>query len=248
MKISPDRARHGFTLMEVMIAVSLLSLISVGILTTLRMGLNALDKTNRKLISNRRVTGAQRALEAQVANFIPVIAEVNAGLPGPSDKVPFFQGEPQTMRFVSSYSLQEASRGYPRILEYQVIPREEGHGVRLVINEHLYTGPLGAGFFIMGRQIDPATGTAAPRFRPVETGPGSFVLADRLAFCRFAYLTPPVPPEPEVWAAVWTRPGWPRAIRVEMAPLDEDAAQLRPTAMTAPIHVDRTPIFPYVDQ
>jgi general secretion pathway protein J len=241
------RLQRGFTLMEVLIAVSLLSLISVGILTTLRMGLSALEKTNRKLISNRRVTGAQRALEAQVANFMPVIAQVTPGFQAPPERIPFFQGEPQSMRFVSSYSLQEASRGYPRILELQVIPREEGDGVRLVVNEHLYTGPLGAGLFILGRHIDPITGAGTVQFRPIEIGPGSFVLTDRLAFCRFSYLTPPVPPDPETWTAVWTRPGWPRAVRVEMAPLDEDAAQLRPTAMTAPIHVDRTPIFDYAD-
>jgi hypothetical protein len=233
--------------MEVLIAVSLLSLISVGILTTLRMGLNALEKTNRKLIANRRVTGAQRALEEQVANFIPVVADVAPDLQTPPEKIPFFQGEPQSMRFVSSYSLQEASRGYPRILEFQVIPGDEGKGVRLVVNEHLYTGPRSAGAFCLGRRTDPSIGLPVLRFRPIEIGPGSFVLADRLAFCRFQYLTPPVPPDPETWVSQWVRPGWPAAVRIEMAPIDEDASQLRPTAMTAPIRVDRNPVYQYAD-
>ena len=53
-----------------------------------------------------------------------------------------FQGDPQTMRFVSSYSLTEAARGLPRLLEYQVIPGEDGNSVRLVVNEIVYTGPV----------------------------------------------------------------------------------------------------------
>ncbi|MEJ7607865.1 MAG: hypothetical protein WKF37_16740 [Bryobacteraceae bacterium] len=36
-------------------------------------------------------------------------------------RLPFFQGDTQTMRFVSTYSLQEAGRGFPGA-ELQVIP------------------------------------------------------------------------------------------------------------------------------
>ncbi len=239
--------RRGFTLMEVLIAISLLSLLSVGILLTMRVGLSALERTNRHLIANRRVTGAQRAMEQQVANFMPVVADVVNELQAAPEKVPFFQGEPQSMRFVSGYSLQEAARGYPRILEFQVIPGSEGRGVRLVVNEHLYTGPRSAGFFCLGRRPDPATGAPVAMFRPIETGPDSFVLADRLEFCRFSYLNGPEPPAPGLWVSMWIKPIWPKAVRIEMAPLAEDAGQLRPTAMTAAIHVDRTPVFDYGD-
>ncbi len=241
------RARNGFTLIEVLIAVSLLGLLSVGILTTLRMGVTSLEKTNRRLIANRRVTGAQRALEQETANLIPVQAALGQDLQSPGERVPFFQGEPQSMRFVSSYSLQEASRGYPRILEFTIIPGDENRGVRLVVNEHFYTGPRSAGIFCVGRMVDPITSRPMLRFRPIETGPQSFVLADRLAYCRFLYMSGETPPDPYTWMPVWTREGFPRAIRVEMAPLVEDAMGLRPTTMTATIHVDRLLPFQYAD-
>ena len=49
--------RAGLTLIEVLIAVSLVGLLSVGMLWAIRVGVNAMGKSNEKLISNRRVTG-----------------------------------------------------------------------------------------------------------------------------------------------------------------------------------------------
>jgi CheY-like chemotaxis protein len=108
----------------------------------------------------------------------------------PTTKAQFFQGEPQSMRFVSTYSLQEAARGLPRILEFQVIPGEGGRGVRLVVNEQLYSGPAAAGFFCLG------PGGDSFRFRPIEIGPRSFVLADRLSFYA------PYQSDPDRWGKV----------------------------------------------
>jgi len=39
----------------VLIAVSLVGLMSIGILMSIRVGLNAMDKTNTRLMANRRV-------------------------------------------------------------------------------------------------------------------------------------------------------------------------------------------------
>ena len=49
------------------------------------------------------------------------------------------------MRFVTSYSLQDAWRGRPQIAALQVIPGADGAGVRLIVNETPYTGPAQAG-------------------------------------------------------------------------------------------------------
>jgi prepilin-type N-terminal cleavage/methylation domain-containing protein len=232
----------GLTLLEVVIAVSLLSLLMVGVMTSLRLGLSALGRTNTQLMANRRVAGAQRVLEGQLEGFMPVIG-LYGGTPGapPNAKMPFFQGEPQSMRFVSSYSLQESARGLPRILEFQVIPGKDNEGVRLVVNENLYTGPASAGFFCLGKTPEGFL------FRPIEIGSRSFVLADRLAFCRFTYQDAPPPPAPVKWTPVWVLPRWPGAIRIEMAPLDEGGPRLQPVSVTARIHVTRYPIFEYGD-
>ena len=115
MRSSRER---GLTLMEVLITVSLVGLMSIGILMSIRVGLNAMDKTNKLLMANRRVLGAQRILEQQVMGIMPAKAECRAAPDRPGAMMIFFQGEMQSMRFVSSYSIQEAGRGYPRILEF----------------------------------------------------------------------------------------------------------------------------------
>lgn len=231
----------GVTLMELLIAVSLLALLVTGILSAMRMGFNALGKANGRLMDNRRVAGAQRILEQQIAGFIPVVAECLADPERPPVRMPFFQGEPQSMRFVSGYSLGEAWRGFPQTVEFQVAPGKDGRGVMLIVNEHLYTGPRGPGLFCLGARFDPELGRPVPRFRPIEIGPGSFVLADKLAFCRFAYRELAPPPVMERWVPMWTAPQWPTAVRVEIAPFEPDPARLQPMTLTVPVRINRAP-------
>jgi prepilin-type N-terminal cleavage/methylation domain-containing protein len=247
MTASPRR-EQGLTLMEVLIAVTLLSLLSLGILMAMRVGLSAMERAKARLMDNRRVAGTQRILAEQIAGFVPAVALCGPAPDAPKVRMPFFQGEPQSMRFVSTYSLQEAWRGMPQILEFQVIPREDGKGVRLVVNEHLYSGPVGAGFFCLGRGLDPTLGFEVPRFPPIQVGSQSFVLADRLAWCRFAFLEPAAPPVFQRWKPNWVLPRWPLAVRIDMAPLEDTPAQLRPVTITAQVHVNRSLEIPYADQ
>jgi prepilin-type N-terminal cleavage/methylation domain-containing protein len=241
-------SRSGVTLIEVLVAVSLLSLLSLGILLALRVGMSALDKANRKLMDNRRVAGAERILQQQLAGFIPVVA-VFAPVPdAPGMKIPFFEGRAQSMRLVSGYSLGDAARGLPQILEFQVIPGEEGRGVRLVVNETVYTGPRSAGAFCLGPGPDPELGVATQRFLPISIGPRSFVLADRLAYCRFSYLERVPATLLERWLSNWILlDKWPMGIRIEMASLQTDPGSLKPVTVTAAVRVDRYPIFDYAD-
>jgi hypothetical protein len=236
---APARSDGGFTLLELLISFTLLSLLSVAMIISLRVGLSAMNKVNDRLMSNRRVVGVERVLELEVGGIMPVTANCLGSGGGAPARIAFFQGEPGAMRLASSYSLQEAARGLPMILEYLVIPGENNIGVRLVVNEHVYTGPRGAGQFCAG-------GGPAPQFLPIQTGPASFVLADKLAYCRFSYREALPPPELARWTALWTKSRLlPNAIRIEMAPLDPNAARLEPVTLTIPVHVTRLPMEEY---
>jgi prepilin-type N-terminal cleavage/methylation domain-containing protein len=238
---------QGVTLIELLIAVSLLSLLSVGMLMALRVGLNSLDKANGKLMANRRSTSVQRILRNEIEGFIPVGAECPGGQGAEPVKVPFFDGRPQSLRLVSDYSLEEAFRGLPRILEFQVIAGDKGAGVRLVVNEFIYTGPRAAGASCLGIFTVPETGVTVPRFAPVEIGPRSFVLADKLAYCRFNYRRLiPVTGE-EQWVPAWTWLDWPSAVRVEMASLEPDPSRVPLVTATMPIRVNRRTGVAYED-
>jgi prepilin-type N-terminal cleavage/methylation domain-containing protein len=247
--MTPRNPRSGVTLIELLIAVTLMGLLAAGMLMAMRIGMDAMNKSDARLMSNRKVTSVERILEQQVAGIMPVTAECQGAPDQPRTAIAFFQGEPQSMRFASTFSLHEGARGLPMILEYQVIPGENGVGVRLVVNERIYTGARGAGATCTGMQTD-AFGVPAPHFLPIQVGSGSFVLADKLAYCRFSFreLAPQAtPPPPPKWYTVWTKPVLPDAIRIEMSPLDPAPARLQLVPLTIPVRVTRRPLEPYIN-
>ncbi len=240
-------SQSGLTLIEVLIAVSLLSLLTLGMMWAIRIGLNSMQKANERLMANRRVTGAQRVLEQEIYNLIPAAAEVFSNPAAPSgQKMPFFEGQPQSMRFVSSYSLKEGSRGHAQILGLQVISGDNG-GFRLIVDETPYTGGRSAGLFILGRGFDSINGRATVQFTPIEAGPNSFVLADKLASCTFSYQELRPRPELQRWVPVWTADAWPDAIRIEMEPLGEVGRRLHMITVVAPVRVTRSATEVYED-
>ncbi|HYP13178.1 MAG TPA: prepilin-type N-terminal cleavage/methylation domain-containing protein [Bryobacteraceae bacterium] len=241
-----SRSQSGITLMELMISITLLSMLALGMLFAFRIGLSAMSRSSERAVANRRVLGVERALTQQIAGFIPAKAYCQASPEQPIQHLPFFQGDPQTMRFVSSYSLQEASRGYARILEFQVIPSNQNQGVRLIVNERLYTGPLSTGALCLGMVSDPASGVTRTVFRPVEVGPLSFVLADNLSRCDFFFKDETNPDEP-VWRPSWVRDTTPSAVRIQLVPLEPDPSKIHVPTITVSFRPNRHAMKEFVD-
>jgi prepilin-type N-terminal cleavage/methylation domain-containing protein len=246
-------SQAGVTLIEMLIAVTLVGLLSVGMVFAMRIGLMIFSKTETKLMDDRKVVGAQRILEQELEGLVPFTVGCTGRDDGEAPQVagavagitPYFQGGSQTMRMISTFSLQQAWRGQPQLLDLVVIPGETT-GVRLVVNE-LPFSPASAGSNCTGMMTDPETGLQAPKFIPLVFGPRPFVLADQLAFCRFSYLIRGTFQKPTpVWSAR-AGSGWPLAIRVEMAPLVPDGSRLQPFTIVAPIHLHRAPEITYVD-
>lgn len=257
------RSQSGVTLIEILVAVSLLSLLSVGMLTAMRLGFSTMDKVDAHLVLNRRVVNARGIIENEINGFVSTMADYIAqpngfspnGVPRNQIRsVPFLQTEAQSMRFVTSYSLEDGWRGRPQIAVLQVIPGEaiagdNRPGVRLIVNETPYTGPAQAGQSILSIEQDASAGRQIVQFAPVPPGPQSFVLADRLAFCRFWYLQPLQKAPFQIWRPDWEQPQrLPLGIRIEMAPLDAGANGLHVTTVTVPLSVNGTPGSVYVDQ
>jgi prepilin-type N-terminal cleavage/methylation domain-containing protein len=221
---------RGVTLIELMIAITLVALLSVGMLMAMRTSMITMEKTDARLELNRRVMSAEQILSREIGGVMPVMGDC-ANLTGGHARLPIFSGTEQTLRLVSTYSLAEGARGYPRILELAVVPAQSG-GVRLIVNEHLYSGPT----------------STAPFCLPAEPNPQSFVLADRLAFCRFSYheINLDVPLSGN-WIPGWTRQNLPSAVRIEMSRLPGDPSGLPVGPVTIPIHITRNVGAPYDD-
>jgi hypothetical protein len=233
------RATAGLTLIEILIAVTLLSLLTLGMLLVMRVGLMSYNKATDKLMANRRVVGAQRLLESELMGLIPATPPCSGGPKELSElHFNFLEAEPQRLRIVSSFSLQEGWRGHPQILEFAVIPGQE-RGVRLIVNEIPYS-PAAAGQFCTGVAPDASLGVSVPVFPAIQTGPKSFILADQLKSCSFSYFAGSGGPNDSVgWRSSASGRGWPRAIRVSMAPIEPDPSRLQPITVTAPLYLYR---------
>jgi hypothetical protein len=154
------------------------------------------------------------------------------------------------MTLVSTFSLQQAWRGRPQLLQFFTMPSEK-EGMRLVVNERPYTGPKFVGSICTSIQQSPEAPGPFGQFMQPSAGAGTFVLADRLRSVVFQYLRRPETEKGEtagVWLPAWQRPDWPAGIRIVIEPIEPTAARLQPVSVTAPIYIYRNPQVVYVDR
>ena len=231
------------TLVEVLVAFTLLGLLSLGLVTALQTGVGAWRDSREAVSLDRRIANANNLLHAELAGLVPVLAEPPPYRRGIS-RFPFFHGEPTEMRFVSSYSLEAGVRAGLRIVELSVISGDEGR--RLILNELPYRGPRSVGVFAL-QSVPERTSFSGRRiiFTPVRARADSLIAADRLSFCRFSYLR--YPREREAageWIPVWDDlQNVPVAVRLEMAPATVEAG-LQPVTITAQVRAEYAPQDP----
>jgi prepilin-type N-terminal cleavage/methylation domain-containing protein len=233
--------QRGMTLIELLIAVSLVSLLSMGMLWSIRVALGALEGTQRTVTETRRVLGAQRILEMQLSSLLPLRANCFEMGGAPGGPRMLFTGEATVLRFVTGYSLDGGMRGTPQLVELWVAPGERGEGVRLLMNEIPWRGAIGMGPYC---GPPPAPGPMpSMAFQTPRAMPSTFVLADKIAGARFFYREPAKLSDPSrPWMERWPRIDlWPDAVRVEILPGREQQGQYSPLGVTARLGVTKPP-------
>ncbi len=230
-KVSSER---GVTLIELMIAVSLTAMLTVGLLFALRTSVLAYEKTSDRLRANREQIGRNQILNSELEGAMPVPSTCGAA------NQPYFTGTPATLQMISSYSIAEGYRGYPQILDFQVTASREG-GVRLIVREHPYTGPASINALC-------AEGTGGESFAGADAQP--FVLADDLLSCEFFYHEPidMAALKDTAWVPAWKGNRLPSGVRVEMKPRAPSGGGLPVVSVTVPLRTDRDIFRFYLDQ
>jgi prepilin-type N-terminal cleavage/methylation domain-containing protein len=219
----PERGERGFTLMELMISITLVAAIATGMLMAMRGGLLSLNRIQTRLEENRQALGIQRILTLQLEGAMPVKTNCSG------QNSPFaFRGTGAALQMVSTFSISEGTRGYPHIVEYQVVP-DAGGTLKLMVYERLYTGPASTAVFCG----DGLTIQGSPQF---------LMAAGRLAYCRFSYhqIDPDSRFRSGVWVPAWGSPDLPSAVRIEMAPAAPDATRLPVLSVTAMLPTNRS--------
>ena len=203
----------GMTLIEVALALALLGLVSTGILAVTSNGVGAWIDSREALLQDRRLSNSSLRLHESIAAIVSMPAIPRSDSLSP---FPFFQGERQTMRFVSGHSPMRGSRAGMRLVSLHA--RRDERGLRLLVTETPCPGPRGLGSLVL-----PAPSTRANplaiQFMPVREGKESWIVAENLTVCEFSYLREaPVPNESAEWVQRWPdRSALPRAIRIEWA-------------------------------
>jgi len=231
-------ARAGMTLVEILVSIALLGLLAVAMTTSLQIGAGSWRGAREALTQDRRIANANQILHSQLAGVVPIQAEPPPGVSAP--RGPFFQGEPEVMRFVTSYSWREGVRGGLRAVELSLGRTDEG--LRLLLTESFYMGPRSVGSWIVG-SAPLANGSGVRMlFAPVRPRPDTLIIADKLARCTFSYLRAPRRAgEAAVWLPLWDDVRQiPEAVRIEMAPTGT-SARLMPTTITAALPAKYVP-------
>jgi general secretion pathway protein J len=113
------RSGPGFTLLEVMVSIVLLSMLVVVIGGAMRLSQRSINRGERKAEYIERLKVSFFVLDAQIQSAIPLVRK--------DDELGrlFFEGSGESVKFASNYSLMGGQRGYV-VVAYRVESDGEG--------------------------------------------------------------------------------------------------------------------------
>jgi len=231
-----DRKQAGFTLLELLVAITIVSLLSTTILFGWRIAANAWGRASELVEEQRRVAATHQVLQEQMAAMVPYSPWTRQGM-----QDVFFQGEPQTARFLSRYSLENRAGSGLYLIEYEIAEQMDGT-CQLLMNEAPLRNPDEAGGVFAS--VEQSAAGPILRFVPVERTAKTRVLLEGLEECRLEYYRPAGPQEPGAWVEQWTSRGveLPRCMAIRIAPraasnepVRQAQGKLRPVSVIADI-------------
>ena len=224
----PSCGDAGFTLLELVVSITMVSLLATTILVSWRVASSAWQRANVRVREQGKVTATHQLLEEQMASMVPYGVRSTQGLPEM-----FFQGEPQAARFISRYSMAGRSRSGLYLIEYQVRRQADGTW-QLLMNEFPVMASEQLGGLVVGAEAVPEGRVI--RFLPVERGPHTRVLLEGLRECRLEYYRPARFAEPGGWTDQWVdlNQELPRGMAIR-ASAGSESGGLRPVSIVAAI-------------
>jgi prepilin-type N-terminal cleavage/methylation domain-containing protein len=189
---------RGFTLVEVLVAITLMSLVMVTLVLGMRLTANAWHRGEQKLDEDAQVMAGTDVLTQQIsAAAVRVVTEVGANN-APVQVVAFY-GSPAELRFCTRNSWRGENSRPQYMADYRVAKDAQGKQ-QLVISEVGLT--------------DDASVVAALQAPAPASGEAVGSVADRI---ELAYFQPASAVQPAQWVSTWTPQDGaelPRAVQV----------------------------------
>lgn len=114
----------GFTLLEVVLAITLFAVLGVILYGAFSVGHRAMEKTQVVFDANQKFRSAIDLLGSYVRSSVPYRSS-------PQDPEIFYRGEENQVEFVSSFSLAQGGRGIAKIRIYAENGQGDGQTIKL---------------------------------------------------------------------------------------------------------------------
>ena len=187
-------AEQGFTLLEILVAVTLLGLLMAALFGGVRLGVRAWEASGTRLDNDTRLTAVQDFLRDRLTQ-----ARGSEASAATVQTRPAFRGERDRLSFVTLMP-EHLGEGPERMI---LTLAKAGHGADLSVE--WWPADLGD---------DPDA---------VRDAAHSRVLLTDVAELRLAYFGQAEPRQPPVWSEVWNQPSPPLLVRVQLGFPDRDA-------------------------
>jgi prepilin-type N-terminal cleavage/methylation domain-containing protein len=173
----PFKNHIGFTLLELILAMSIVAIIVALGLGGVRLGISARDVGEQKVETYQRLRIISEQLKQKIQSTYPVFVSQKDGVPGvtapnSSKRILAFEGNTDSIRFVTFAKPMTASD-----------PTTLTHEVKFYIGEHPETEQTGV--ILMERDI--SNGDVFSRIAPRSDYIQYFLLAEKAAQLKFRY-------------------------------------------------------------
>jgi general secretion pathway protein J len=185
-----DRGARGFTLVELLVGLSLLSLISLLLFGGFRFGLRAWEAGDDRIAATNETEMAQHLLRRQLAEAQPIVIG-----PRTEGALTLFQGDDAGVTFVAPLPVH---RGVGGFYVFSVLTRDAGGDRQLLLRWRRF-------------RADAAVGSD---FDPKDES----VLVDNIDSIEIAYFGQPSAAAPAQWLQRWDGTvGLPQLLRLQVA-------------------------------
>ncbi|PYS36279.1 MAG: hypothetical protein DMG14_24970 [Acidobacteria bacterium] len=131
-------SKHGFTLIEVMVALTLLGLVVTLLASGMSLGFDIAERGNARAEAMRMERIERDILRGQLQGALPLHYWIQDG-DRRVDHIAF-EGQPEHVRFVSRNGILEGPDGLPRWVDLQ-LEKASNSQTKLVVEEHRIESP-----------------------------------------------------------------------------------------------------------